>query len=241
MNHFPVTKMNYFEARIYTLYICQIDCQPNSHTILYPCHSGLNLYCCPIEDILQPEKVSTITERSNFFPVECGVIALGDKITGGQDASYGQFPWMALLGYKQKSVPITEFLCGGTLITSRFVLTAAHCIIVSPSHSLVTVRFGEHDLKTEKDCYATKQVTICAAPHYDNDVETYKIHTGYNKQTLKDDIALVKIKYPVPFTDYIQPICLPFERNLESRSLVGQRFTISGWGKTDAKKTWRLY
>ncbi|CAG9764106.1 unnamed protein product [Ceutorhynchus assimilis] len=193
------------------------DCRSQHHTIYFPCHSGLNLYCCPNEQVLQPEIVSLISERSNFFPVECGVISIDDKIT-------------------EKSVSITEFLCGGTLITDKYVLTAAHCIVVSPSHTLVTVRMGEHNLRTEKDCYTLKEVTICADPHLDKKVLSHAIHPSYNSRTLKNDIALVKTRESIKFTEYIQPICLPFERSLEKRTLVGQKFTISGWGKTDARK-----
>lgn len=107
-------------------------------------------------------------------------------------------------------------------------------------------------MKTEKDCFTLKGATICAAPHADYDVDIYTMHPDYNMQTLKNDIALIKTKRTVSFTgwyiyeyfkiqimiilDYIQPICLPFERSLEKRSLVGQRLTISGWGKTDASK-----
>lgn len=51
----------------------------------------------------------------------CGVQA-GDRISMGQVAKPFEFPWMALL-----ALASGEFVCGGTLISNRFVLTAAHC------------------------------------------------------------------------------------------------------------------
>jgi Trypsin len=49
------------------------------------------------------------------------------KMIAGDDAALGAWPWMALLGYANRVNQI-EYGCGGSLITFRHVLTAAHCI-----------------------------------------------------------------------------------------------------------------
>lgn len=49
------------------------------------------------------------------------------RVVGGEPAPKGAFPWMALIGYKD-DLGETAFKCGGSLITRRHVLTAAHCI-----------------------------------------------------------------------------------------------------------------
>ena len=43
------------------------------------------------------------------------------RITGGQDAVCGQFPWQAAI------IIDNRFFCGGSLISDQWVLTAAHC------------------------------------------------------------------------------------------------------------------
>lgn len=49
------------------------------------------------------------------------------RVVGGQPAKKGAWPWMALIGYTNDLSGLT-WKCGGTLITTRHVLTAAHCI-----------------------------------------------------------------------------------------------------------------
>lgn len=44
------------------------------------------------------------------------------KIVGGVDAGELKNPWMALIKTND------EFICGGSVITNKFVLTAAHCM-----------------------------------------------------------------------------------------------------------------
>jgi secreted trypsin-like serine protease len=44
-----------------------------------------------------------------------------NRITGGSFAARGQFPWQVAL------IIDVSFFCGGSLISSLWVLTAAHC------------------------------------------------------------------------------------------------------------------
>ncbi|TMW43553.1 hypothetical protein DOY81_011367, partial [Sarcophaga bullata] len=74
------------------------------------------------------------------------------KIVGGEASKIGAWPWIALIGYDD-GFSASPFKCGGTLVTARHVITAAHCI----RRDLAFVRLGEHDLSKDTE---TKHVDI---------------------------------------------------------------------------------
>lgn len=54
---------------------------------------------------------------------------LFNRVVGGESAKKGAWPWMALLGYRRRMSLKPTFKCGGTIISNRHILTAAHCLI----------------------------------------------------------------------------------------------------------------
>ena len=56
---------------------------------------------------------------------ECGARLTSEQVIGGDDSKLGEFPYMALLGYALDGV--IYYLCGGSVLNSKYVLTAAHC------------------------------------------------------------------------------------------------------------------
>ncbi|SPP80582.1 phenoloxidase-activating factor 3 [Drosophila guanche] len=151
------------------------------------------------------------------------------KVSGGRNSKPGEFPWVALLKYETSG---RQFLCGGSLISDRFILTAAHCIVQQPP--LIGVRLGEHDLAREEDCtYLGGIHRVCQPPHEDFGVDDVRVHPSYSHGSINNDIALIKLDRSVVLPkSHIAPVCLPIDD--ESKQLAhDQSFLIAGWGRTD--------
>ena len=64
----------------------------------------------------------------------------------GEDASPGQWPWMASLWYSESESGVLRIECGGTLVSVSHVLTAAHCV-TERDQNLMQIRLGDTDFR----------------------------------------------------------------------------------------------
>ncbi|KAI8423537.1 hypothetical protein MSG28_012633 [Choristoneura fumiferana] len=82
----------------------------------------------------------------------CGLDGLGPKIVGGTEAGIDQYPWLALIEYEREHQ--IKLLCVGALISGRYVLTAAHCVVGPAMIKNIpkNVRLGEYDTEKATDC-----------------------------------------------------------------------------------------
>jgi secreted trypsin-like serine protease len=135
------------------------------------------------------------------------VVAAGDRqqnIGDGKEARPHIGPWYVTLQYRGRP------LCGGSILAADIVVTAAHC-------------FG---LSTK-----TRDYEILAGPVYwpnvASDVQSIEIHPKYDEDRNSNDLALIKLVKPVPFSDSISPICLP-DRDVLANEPAEALF----WGET---------
>lgn len=128
---------------------------------------------------------------------------------GGAAASIGQFPYQVSL---RKNNGTTHF-CGGSIITKRFILTAAHCT-QGPSSKPQNVQIvvGTHLRSSGGTCYALNQIVN---------------HPEYKAETKENDIAVLRTKFYIKFTKLVKPIPLPRTDVPEQGDFPA---ISSGWG-----------
>lgn len=134
------------------------------------------------------------------------------RIVNGQKAAVGQFPYQASL----RMIVTRRHFCGASIISSRFLLTAAHC---HENFSRVSFLF----------------VAVVGAVDRHFDGATYRIdsikkHEKHDGYTHHHDISLIRTSKEIVFTANIQPIALPTQNDPGNTAVV-----VSGWGKTEVK------
>ncbi|XP_041969282.1 phenoloxidase-activating factor 3-like [Aricia agestis] len=166
---------------------------------------------------------------------DCGDID-GKRVVGGTIAGLYEFPWMALIATRTRSG--LDFSCGGSIINSRYILTAAHCI-----HNIAGVRVGDYDITSTTDCQGSGTEYICETHYQDIEVEEEIVHEGWSTSNPDKihDIALLRLKEPVDFSHRnVAPICLPATEEMRIMSLDDKKVTVAGWGVTETGRDSKL-
>ncbi|CAG9565381.1 unnamed protein product [Danaus chrysippus] len=158
----------------------------------------------------------------------CG-IQNDDRIIGGHQTDLDEHPWTVLLKYSHPRG--FTFKCGGVLISSRYVLTAAHCV---QNLQLYQVRVGEFNLVNKTDCVQDD----CSPDPLDINIEEIIPHEDFKPDREKlNDIALLRLAQEVTFNDFVKPICLPIDPTLKNNNFEGYDMEVAGWGKTETKSS----
>jgi len=174
-------------------------------------------YCSNFENCPEanPPRMEVHQLNEKGMPCVCGVPNRPSRprIVGGHETLVGEFPWQVAL--LSSTSPLSQF-CGGTLITDRHVLTAAHCTAGQTWWS-IKILLGDTTFAFHNE---SETVTV--------NVQDIKDHEDYDPSTLSNDISILTLTTPVDLNEHphIKPACLPaLNANFDDATA-----TVSGWG-----------
>lgn len=147
----------------------------------------------------------------------CGLNKVNTRVINGREAISNNYPWMVALVDRNMHV-----FCGGSILNSQYILTAAHCLVNTRSPSEVWIAPGAHDKRDIKYTLRVSSIQI----HRDYSGTQDRSRFCYN------DVAIIKLLHPIDFSgEYgrdVKPICLP--PNWMKTYPLGLHAT--GWGQT---------
>ncbi|CAK8672551.1 unnamed protein product [Clavelina lepadiformis] len=179
----------------------------------------------------KPQKTIIKCGKQFFLP--------NPRIVGGEHAVNGSWPWAVQIIKSILDSQLNQaekFHCGGTVICSRWVLTAAHCFQNDIGFGfelqtyLYILRFGKHLRDLGLPTPGTnEQVPDKIFPH-----------ENYDFKTTTNDIALIRLKTPLQMTKTIRPACMPqyvapSRHNSGWGPRPGQTCFAVGWGSTTGR------
>ena len=136
------------------------------------------------------------------------------RIIGGEAAANDTWGWAV-------SFQLTEsHICGATLISYEYAITAAHCISSLYNISEYSIVVGTNDIYNIINITAQRKSII-----------EYFVHPDFDLDTLINDIAIVRFSpLSVSSNSTISLICLPADD--QDPFSIGENLVAIGWGVT---------
>ncbi|XP_055924424.1 transmembrane protease serine 2-like [Argiope bruennichi] len=157
----------------------------------------------------------------------CGIQVPSPKIMNGTHVPIGKYPW--IVAFSLQKIP--KNFCTGTIIASKYILTAAHCL-----ENPTTVHNEEcQTTRMPKNCYISADALLIGLQDMKGlqfvEVRHLIPHERYSAKTAINDIALIELKKEIKCNLLPKPLCLP-SRNMRKE---GQRLIIAGFGFNSPK------
>ena len=146
---------------------------------------------------------------------------------------------MRILGRGTGDNTETRGYCGGTLVASKYVITAAHCMFNANDQEIVTsitsanevaVRIGDHDLDVDGETFLTPRtvnvIRIINHPSYSQEIG----QPGGEDIAEGFDISILELEEELDLETYT-PACLATFN--DDTTFDGEMATVAGWGLID--------
>ncbi|KAM3935163.1 coagulation factor X [Leptodactylus fuscus] len=196
----------------------------------YPCgkRPGLRKKRSIPDEVENPTNHTDVSEKSNATVSQTNSEPKGEntqptspesdidddpygRIVGGRDCKFGECPWQAVL-FSEDDEPF----CGGTILSKQFILTAAHCMNQTKYFKVIV---GEMNTQRKDGGESIHKV------------EKIIVHPRFVKATYDFDIALVKLREAINFTDNIIPACIPDPDFADEVLMKESQAMVSGFGR----------
>lgn len=137
------------------------------------------------------------------------------KIVGGSNASITDIPWQVYFSSG-------NYMCGGSIISKQWILTAAHC---TQDGDGVAIKVQDMSVKV-----GTSTPYGSSGKWYS--VKSYTIHESYNSDGLTDDIAVLELYDEIDFANAEIIELVSSEDVAAGATDPGVMSLVSGWGLT---------
>ncbi|KAL1483552.1 hypothetical protein MTO96_033108 [Rhipicephalus appendiculatus] len=165
------------------------------------------IYFVVVVSLLLGSSTSVLAARVQINEPGCGMPTRG-MIVNGTIVEKNQFPWMVFL---KLHTPDGEASCGGSILTKRHILTAAHCTHDGDVDlEKIEAFYGSNDKNRGKRLMVTKITR----------------HPKYNPVTYPDDIAVLEVEKPFEYGSNARPICIP----AAPMDIFDTEAITAGWG-----------
>lgn len=193
------------------------------------------------DDIGPADRPSRPGSNARALPYDAAGIALkkggilksgaNEKIVGGQQAAPGSYPFQAgIVRVAGTNGKVTNFapMCGGTVLTSRWILSAAHCFVEGEG--------GKVDgLRSTKNLFVHVGNTSLIAEEDERDwipIKRIIAHPKYVTGTNVNDIALVELERAPRRNVKVEQVTVVTQESEPTELPNEARLHIIGWGTT---------
>lgn len=151
---------------------------------------------------------TTLKLVSNELPINKTIHTT--RVINGYVGVQGEFPYQC--GFQMDG----QHFCGGAILTSYWVISAAHCFTPMPNVNQIKLHIGSNDLRS-----GGMHLSITRIVNHPSNIPAPMF--GF-------DISLIQTSTAIPFNDMVQPI--PLYSGAPTLK-TNDRVMVSGWGSTD--------
>lgn len=170
---------------------------------------GLISSCALVSLMSQIASTTSALPEIGLNHKSCGIATIELRIVNGLATEIDKFPWLVFL---HVSYGATLTRCAGALLTSRHVITAAHCTLLNDSTPTTDIRMA----------YGSTAFTLGVKLR----VKRYIRHESFVLSSFENDLAILVLDHDLKLGPKARVICLP----KKPRIIEGQTVAVAGWG-----------